>query len=528
MDTKALRQKILDLAIRGKLVPQEPNDEPAEVLLERIREQKQQMFKEGKLKKKDIKNDTIIFKGEDNLHYEKFQDGTVKCIEDEIPFEVPEGWAWCKLNDIYNFIDYRGATPTKITNGIPLVTAKNVKSGYIDYTIDDYISEEEFKERQQRGISKKGDILFTTEAPLGNAALADMEKFSAGQRLITFQQYGSKNELINYVMLMFILSDFFQQQLYVNKTGSTVAGIKAAILKTLWIPVPPYNEQLRISNTLKSAINLIDSISKNKEILSTSISNTKSKILDLAIRGKIVPQDPNDEPASVLLERIRAEKEELIKQGKIKRDKKESVIFKGDDNSYYVKIGDKIRCIDAEIPFDLPELWTFARLKHIGGIVGGGTPKTNIGKYWDGNIPWLTPADLSGYDSMYISTGSRTITDFGLKSSSAQMLPANSILYSSRAPIGYTAIATNPVCTNQGFKSVVPYDFSISPYLYYSLKARTDNIIQRATGTTFKEISGSEMAETIIPIPPLNEQSKIVEKVTQLQEVISLIEKSLN
>jgi hypothetical protein len=103
------------------------------------------------------------------------------------------------LNDIYNFIDYRGATPTKITNGIPLVTAKNVKSGYIDYTIDDYISEEEFKERQQRGISKKGDILFTTEAPLGNAALADMEKFSAGQRLITFQQYGSKNELINYV-----------------------------------------------------------------------------------------------------------------------------------------------------------------------------------------------------------------------------------------------------------------------------------------------------------------------------------------
>ena len=291
------------------------------------------------------------------MHYEKFQDGTIKCIEDEIPFEVPEGWAWCKLNDIYNFIDYRGATPTKITNGIPLVTAKNVKSGYIDYTIDDYISEEEFKERQQRGISKKGDILFTTEAPLGNAALADMEKFSAGQRLITFQQYGSKNELINYVMLMFILSDFFQQQLYVNKTGSTVAGIKAAILKTLWIPVPPYNEQLRISNTLKSAINLIDSISKNKEILSTSISNTKSKILDLAIRGKLVPQDPNDEPASVLLERISAEKEELIKQGKIKRDKKESVIFKGDDNSYYLRTGRVEESLEDWRFDDLPETW---------------------------------------------------------------------------------------------------------------------------------------------------------------------------
>ena len=394
MDTKALRQKILDLAIRGKLVPQDPNDEPAEVLLERIREQKQQMFKEGKLKKKDIKNDTIIFKGEDNLHYEKFQDGTVKCIEDEIPFEVPEGWAWCKLNDIYNFIDYRGATPTKITNGIPLVTAKNVKSGYIDYTIDDYISEEEFKERQQRGISKKGDILFTTEAPLGNAALADMEKFSAGQRLITFQQYGSKNELINYVMLMFILSDFFQQQLYVNKTGSTVAGIKAAILKTLWIPVPPYNEQLRISNTLKSAINLIDSISKNKEILSTSISNTKSKILDLAIRGKIVPQDPNDEPASVLLERIRAEKEELIKQGKIKRDKKESVIFKGDDNSYY--------------GIHLPDSWNWASLREIALSISDGShnPPPNNGS----GIPLLSAANIND-NSILMNEISRWITN---------------------------------------------------------------------------------------------------------------------
>lgn len=143
-----------------------------------------------------------------NSHYEKFQDGTVKCIEDEIPFEIPEGWEWCRLNDIYNFIDYRGSTPTKISKGIPLITAKNIKSGYIDYTVDDYISEDEFIKRQQRGVSKQGDILFTTEAPLGNAAIADIEKFSAGQRVITFQHYGIQNELINYVMLMFMLSNF--------------------------------------------------------------------------------------------------------------------------------------------------------------------------------------------------------------------------------------------------------------------------------------------------------------------------------
>ena len=197
-------------------------------------------------------------------------------------------------------------------------------------------------------------------------------------------------------------------------------------------------------------------------------------------------------------------------------------------SSYYGKMSDDVRCIDEEIPFDLPATWTFARLKHIGEIVGGGTPKTNVSEYWDGGIPWLTPADLSEYEDMYVSTGARTITKLGLKSSSAQMLPANAVLYSSRAPIGYIAIAANPVCTNQGFRSVVPYDFAMSPYLYYCLKARTDNIVQRATGTTFKEISGSEMAKTIIPLPPLNEQTRIFKKATQLLEVISAIEKSLS
>jgi type I restriction enzyme S subunit len=527
MDTKALRQKILDLAIRGKLVPQDPNDEPAEVLLERIREQKQQMLKEGKLKKKDIKNDTIIFKGEDNLHYEKFQDGTIKCIEDEIPFEVPEGWAWCKLNDIYNFIDYRGATPTKITNGIPLVTAKNVKSGYIDYTIDDYISEEEFKERQQRGISKKGDILFTTEAPLGNAALADMEKFSAGQRLITFQQYGSKNELINYVMLMFILSDFFQQQLYVNKTGSTVAGIKAAILKTLWIPVPPYNEQLRISNTLKSAINLIDSISKNKEILSTSISNTKSKILDLAIRGKLVPQDPNDEPASVLLERISAEKEELIKQGKIKRDKKESVIFKGDDNSYYEKLPDeKINCIDKQLPFELPDGWKWCNLSMIG--------TTNIGLTY-------RPADIDTQGiivlrSCNIVNDRINRTDLVRVKTSIrenQFVQKDDILIcarnGSRSLVGKCALIPELAEKVSFGAFMAVYRTPYFSYIVHFLRSNFfRSVFDDSNSTAINQLTQDMLKRAVVPLPPLAEQLRIVDKITELFERLNCIEESLN
>ena len=434
----------------------------------------------------------------------------MKCIEDEIPFEVPEGWAWCKLNDIYNFIDYRGATPTKITNGIPLVTAKNVKSGYIDYTIDDYISEEEFKERQQRGISKKGDILFTTEAPLGNAALADMEKFSAGQRLITFQQYGSKNELINYVMLMFILSDFFQQQLYVNKTGSTVAGIKAAILKTLWIPVPPYNEQLRISNTLKSAINLIDSISKNKEILSTSIGNTKSKILELAIRGKLVPQDPNDEPASVLLEHIRAEKEELIKQGKIKRDKKESVIFKGDDNSYYLRTGRVEESLEDWRFDDLPETWKICCLGELcdyGDCI-------NVNTEDIAEDAWIL--DLEDIEKDTGTVLKKVTKDQRNSVSTKHKFHSGQVLYSKLRPYLNKVVLSDAdgYCTSE----ILPLEFKncvLPEYARYYLMSGT--FIAYANhcsyGVKMPRLGTTDGKKAIFSLPPLSEQKRIVETI---------------
>ena len=417
---------------------------------------------------------------------------------------------WARLNDIYNFIDYRGATPTKITNGIPLVTAKNVKSGYIDYTIDDYISEEEFKERQQRGISKKGDILFTTEAPLGNAALADMEKFSAGQRLITFQQYGSKNELINYVMLMFILSDFFQQQLYVNKTGSTVAGIKAAILKTLWIPVPPYNEQLRISNTLKSAINLIDSISQNKEILSTSISNTKYKILDLAIRGKLVLQDPNDEPASVLLGRIRAEKEELIKQGKIKRDKKESVIFKGDDNSYYLRTGGVEESLENWRFDDLPETWEICCLGELcdyGDCI-------NVNTEDIAEDAWILDLEDIEKDTGMVL---KKVTKAQRNSvSTKHKFHSGQVLYSKLRPYLNKVVLSDAdgYCTSE----ILPLEFKncvLPEYARYYLMSGT--FIAYANhcsyGVKMPRLGTTDGKKAIFSLPPLSEQKRIVETI---------------
>ena len=524
MDTKALRQKILDLAIRGKLVPQDPNDEPASVLLECIREQKKQMVKEGKLKAKDIKNDTIIFVGEDNLHYEKFQDGTVKCIEDEIPFELPEGWEWCRLNSIATFELGKTLDTAKNTGTYkPYLRSVNVRWNSIDLN-DINCMKFEHDELARYSI-RKGDLLICEGGDVGRSCVWEKDEEMYYQNALhRVRFYMNINPYFYMYIMMYYANSGKLQEIC---KGVTIKHLTRTTLLTLLFPLPPQNESLIIINKILEFDYLLKNLEENKDDILYLILCAKSKILDLAIRGKLVPQDPNDEPASVLLERIRAEKEELIKQGKIKRDKKESIIFRGDDNSYYEKIGSEVRCIDSELPFTLPESWSYVRLKHIGKIIGGGTPKTNISEYWDGDIPWVTPADFSSYENMYISTGARTITEIGLNASSAQMLPKNTVLYSSRAPIGYIAIAANPVSTNQGFKSIVPYDFSMSDYLYYCLKARTPDIIQRATGTTFKEISGSEMAETIIPLPPLNEQKCIFERATQLLSILKFIERSL-
>ena len=302
MNTKALRQKVLDLAIHGKLVPQNPNDESATVLLEKIRAEKAEKIKKGELKAD--KKDSFIFVGSDKRHYEQFADGTVKDIEDEIPFDVPEGWAWCRLNQIYNFIDYRGVTPNKIDSGVPLVTAKNVKNGYIDYSISEFISKADYEKRQGRGSPRKGDLLFTTEAPLGNCAIADLDIFSPGQRIITFQQYTNTEFLNNKLFLYFILSDKFQELIYNKRTGTTVTGIKAEKLKLIFIPLPPKKEQDSIISVIENIYLHINSIEKSKLDLQEIIKQTKSKILDLAIHGKLVPQDPKDEPAEELLNRI--------------------------------------------------------------------------------------------------------------------------------------------------------------------------------------------------------------------------------
>ena len=338
MDTKALRQKILDLAIRGKLVPLEPNDEPASVLLERIRAEKQQMVKDGKLKPKDIKNDTVIFKGDDNLHYEKFSDGTVKCIEDEIPFELPEGWEWTRLGCITDVIQYGLSNSAESTGDYRLLRITDIQNGCVNWDTVPFTSTDE----PEKYLLHKDDIVFArTGATVGKSFLITDLPYAS-----VYASYLIRIRLINGISANYIYH-FFNSYCYWEQVTDKAVGVgqpncNGTALRELFIPLPSQAEQNRIVPVADNLLKIVDTITSEQESLSELIQTTKSKILDLAIRGKLVPQDPNDEPASVLLERIRAEKDELIKQGKIKRDKKESVIFKGDDNSYYEKYGEKL------------------------------------------------------------------------------------------------------------------------------------------------------------------------------------------
>ena len=521
MDTKALRQKILDLAIRGKLVPQDPNDEPAGVLLESIREQKQQMLKEGKLKKKDIKNDTIIFKGEDNLHYEKFQDGTVKCIEDEIPFEVPEGWAWSRLVSLTAIIT-KGASPKwqgvdYTSSGTMFITSENVEVETLLLESPKFLPEK-INKIQPRSILETHDILTNiVGASIGRTCeytLVDSANTNQAVAIIRLIAV----DMVSYVVKC-LNSDYCVNLMFANQVNVARANLSLSSLANFLIPIPPLKEMYRIIAHLDCSLRHISGIQSSEDELRQLILFTKTKILDLAIRGKLVPQDPNDEPASVLLERIRAEKEELIKQGKIKRDKKKSVIFKGDDNSYYEKIGNKVNCIDEEIPFELPEGWAFIRLKIAWELISG--RDLSPSEYNDKNdgIPYITGA--SNFRNGHISlvrwtTVPQVITRRG------------DLLLTCKGTIG--EIAHNNFGEAHIARQIMAirniYSLNVD-FLALCIEYSMTKIKQAAKGL-IPGISREDILNLVIPIPPIKEQENICNKLKVTFSAIEHIEKSLN
>ena len=513
MDTKALRQKILDLAIRGKLVPQDPKDEPAAVLLERIRAEKQRMVKDGKLKPKDIKNDTVIFKGDDNLHYEKFQDGTVKCIEDEIPFEVPEGWSWCRLFSLSIKIG-AGSTPTGgavvyTTSGIKFIRSQNV---YDDGLLLDDVAyiPEEINQKKSGSIVKSKDILLNiTGGSIGRCSLVsdDFDVANVNQHVMIIRL--ANLELRKYIHSV-VISPYIQEQIISRQVGSGRGGLSAETLSTFLIPLPPLNEQVSINRKLNECISQVLAIADAKCNISNLIIATKSKILDLAIRGKLVPQDPNDEPASVLLERIRSEKEELIKQGKIKRDKKESVIFKGDDNSYYLRTGGVEESLENWRFDDLPETWKICCLGELcdyGDCI-------NVNTEDIAEDAWILDLEDIEKDTGMVL---KKVTKAQRNSvSTKHKFHSGQVLYSKLRPYLNKVVLSDAdgYCTSE----ILPLEFKncvLPEYARYYLMSGT--FITYANhcsyGVKMPRLGTTDGKKAIFSLPPLSEQKCIVETI---------------
>ena len=504
MNTKALRQKILDLAIRGKLVPQDPNDEPAEVLLERIRRQKQQMLKEGKLKKKDIKNDTIIFKGEDNLHYEKFQDGTVKCIEDEIPFEVPEGWAWTRLANVISLSSGKAIKVRQLANdgAYPVYGGNGITGTFSEYNV----------EPDTIVIGRVGFYCGSVHKTISRAWVTD-------------------NALICKIKQpCFCLSDFLVMILTYLKLGNTSVSTAQPVVSgkgilPLLMPVPPVIEQTKIKDSYLQILPLVDTIEKEKVSCLELIQTTKSKILDLAIRGKLVPQDPNDEPASVLLERVRTEKEELIKQGKIKRDKKESFIFKGDDNSYYEKIGGTTENIDDKIPFDLPQGWIWC---HGYSCFEGMESTKPQGEFFD-----YIDIDAINNRNHCIKEAKR-LPVAKAPSRANRAVRNGSVLFSLVRPyLENIAFVDENYCNciaSTGFYVCNSNGLLLPEFMYYLMISGyvVNGLNQFMKGDNSPSISKDNIEKWLYPVPPIREQKNICNKLKVTFSAIEHIEESLS
>ena len=322
------------------------------------------------------------------------------------------------LSDVCNFIDYRGKTPPKTTSGIPLVTAKIIKNGVIQEP-QEFIDESFYEEWMRRGIPKKGDVIFTTEAPLGEVAkIRTSKKLAFAQRVIILDPNA---EVLDSDYLFYALQDrVIKGRIEARSSGTTVIGIKAKELKQVEIDLPPIEIQKKIGKVL-SAID--DKIAVNNDI---------NKNLE---------------------EQAQALYNELF----------------------------------ADSSFD-------ATLADLGIIVGGSTPSKKHPEYYtDQGIAWITPKDLSNNSSKFIYHGENDITELGLSKCSASVMPSGTVLFSSRAPIGYIAVAANPTATNQGFKSVIPNDEIGTAFVYYFLKNNLSMIESMASGSTFKEISANVM-----------------------------------
>ena len=491
MNAQQLKNAILQEAIEGRLVPQDPNDEPASVLLARIRKEKERLVKEGKLKKKDLEVKPIS--------------------ENEIPFEIPESWEWCRISSLFETSS--GSTPQSknpkyYSNGsINWVRTTDLNNGALS-SCEIQITKEAVAD-YHLSIIPRDSICIAMYGGGGTIGKHSIIKFNTtiNQSVCAIFPNGMCNmDFVHYFMQ-------YQRPNWMDYAAGSRKdpNINQVIIKNCLFPLPPLAEQLRIVGKLNELLPKVEEYGKAQDALNKLNAELperlKKSILQEAIEGRLVPQDPNDEPASVLLDKIRQEKAQLVKAGKLKKkDLIETPIS------------------EDEIPFEIPESWEWCRIKQLYETTSGGTPEKGHPEYYGGKIPWVKVGDLI---SKYIGRTDECITEEGLSHSSAKLFPKGTILvamYCNDA-IGKSSIIDLPMTTNQAICGLFPNKYVYTDYIYYTIQANRSLIQEKAAGGAQKNINQKIVNDMIIPLPPLAEQHRIVEKLEQLLGEIDKLKK---
>ena len=519
MNGKQLKNSILQWAIQGKLVPQDPNDEPARVLLDKIRQEKERLIKEKKIK--HDKNASIIYRGEDNSYYEKFiATGEVKCIDEEIPFEIPKGWEWCRLGNIG--ITETGTTPPKthpeyFGNYIPFLSPANI---FEDKIISETQGLSEEGVRYGRVISSNSIIQVCIGGSIGKCAIV--------KKHVTFnQQINSITPIkccLEYVHFV-LQSETFRLAIMAKATGTATPIINRGNWEQILFPLPPSHEQKRIVTKLEELLPLIKEYSNVQnclEELNVSINDKlKKSILQEAIQGKLVPQIAEEGTAQELLEHVKAEKQKLVKEGKLKKSAlTDSIIFKGDDNKYYEQIGKKCLDITEQIPFDLPYNWCWCRFSNIVSMTIGKTPARGEQTYWiNGKYNWVSISDM--VDGGSISTTKEKVSDLAVKEVfSAPISEKGSLLMSFKLSIGKTSILDIDAYHNEAIitiRPVIDKEYAMRNYLFKVLPLIA-NLGESKDAIKGKTLNSKSLSNLLIPLPPLQEQQRIIEQMNRLSK----------
>ena len=508
MTADQLRKSILQQAIQGKLVPQDPNDEPASALLERIREEKARLVKEKKIKKE--KNPSVIFRGEDNSHYEKFiLTGEVKCIDDEIPFELPKGWEWCRLGEVGELINGRAYKKEEL-----LKTGKYrvLRVGNLFTNNEWFYSNLELPKEK---YCQAGDLLYAWSASFGPYI------WNGPKTIFHYHIWNVRyNQSIVTRDYLYYFLELDKSRIRNSTTGTTMIHISMENMNPRFIPLPPLAEQQRIVAKIEELMPLVEQYGKAQsklEVLNTNIrEQLKKSILQYAIEGKLVPQCEEDGTAEDLLQEIQAEKQRLYVEGKLKKkDLTHSTIFRGEDNKYYEKtiLTGEVKCIDDEIPFELPNGWEWCRLGDVGDWGAGATPLRSNPKFFGGHIPWLKTGELN-YDVIFETE--ECITKKALQECSLRLCSQGDVLIAMYgATIGKLGIAGIELTTNQACCACTPILF-YNMFLFYYLMASKQVFVEQGEGGAQPNISRIKLVSHLFPMPPLAEQHRIVDKIKLL------------